>query len=165
MWLCVWSLSTIYVFCFKKINIKIRTQNFNLLPKVTWQDQTCSVLQHRAEGTQEVKSEFGSYAQKTANISRIESTDLDEHMFRNGTLRLRSDFQNAAISTYGCSSRYLLGTEKTFIHSYSAVLLPALQQIFSNCRPHPVHHLLVATIRRTTSTNSPTHFTIFSQRL
>ena len=27
LWLCVWSLSTIYDFCFKNINIKIRTQN------------------------------------------------------------------------------------------------------------------------------------------
>ena len=74
-------------------------------------------------------------------------------------------FPECAISTYGCSSRHLLATGLMFSRSYSAVFLPALQRIFSNCRPHPVHYLLVAAIRRTTSTNTPTHFTIFFLRL
>jgi len=130
-----------------------------------WQDQTWSVLQHRAEGTQEVESECGNCAQKLVNILRRESTDLDEHMFRNRTLRLWNNLQNAPSTPTGFSSRRLVATEKKFSRSHNAVLLPALQQIFLNRRPHRVHHLLVATIRCTTSTNSRTHFTIFSQRL
>jgi hypothetical protein len=52
-----------------------------MITRLMWQDQTWSVLQHRAEGTQEMKLECLSYAQKTANILRRESTDLDEHIF------------------------------------------------------------------------------------
>ena len=72
-------------------------------------------------------------------------------------------FPEWTISTYGCISLYLLATENMFSRSYSAFLVPALQQIFSNCGPHHVHYLLVAVIRRKTSTNSAIHFTnIFS---
>jgi hypothetical protein len=60
-----------------------------------------SVLQNRAEGTQEMKSECRSYAQKSINILRRESTDLDEHMFRDRALCLRNDLQNAPSSRTG----------------------------------------------------------------